>query len=153
MTEAHDQVITNHYVIHYPAHAPREEDPNYHAFNAYHRKFSPTAVCWLGERLGLDQCQDARGQSMLDQPGHKGIELHHAHIEFATINMIDLSVLHADFPLITTMEEAAAWAETAENFMWLCAKHHRGEGGIHHLAAADWNAQMYIRNLIGPFKA
>jgi hypothetical protein len=46
----------------------------------------------------------------------------------------------------------AAWAETDANFMWLCAKHHRGAGGIHHAAAADFEAELYIRDLIGPFK-
>lgn len=151
-TPKHDQKVTNHYVVHYPEHSPREGDPNYVTFNAYHRLHSPTAVCFMGARLGLDQCADAQGLPMLDQPGHPGIELHHAHLEFATINSVDLAVLSADYPQITTMEEALAWAETAENFVWLCAKHHRGAGGIHHAAAADWAAELYIRDLIGPFE-
>jgi hypothetical protein len=101
--------------------------------------------------LGYDQCADAQGKAMLDQPGHPGLELHHKIIEFATINSVDLAAFTKDHPTITTQKELMAWAETADNFMWLCAKHHRGVGGIHHAAAADWAAEMYIRDLIGPF--
>ena len=32
--------------------------------------------------------------------------------------------------------------------MWLCLKHHRGAGGIHHAAYADYEAQKYVHNLI-----
>lgn len=89
---------------------------------------------------------------MLDQPGHSGLELHHRVIEFSLINSVDLAAVALDFPELDTAEEVAAWCETAPNFLWLCAKHHRGAGGIHHAAAADWTAEMYIRDLIGPFE-
>ena len=86
---------------------------------------------------------------MLDQPGHPGLELHHKVLEFSLINSVDLSALNFDFPDVTDVE---AWAETDPNFMWLCAKHHRGVGGIHHAAASDFEAELYIRDLIGPFE-
>lgn len=89
---------------------------------------------------------------MTDQPGHPGLELHHKILEFATINAVDITALDVDFPDLTDLEKVKAWAETEPNFMWLCAKHHRGAGGIHHAAAADWAAELYIRDLIGPFK-
>jgi len=152
MTAGHDQRVTNHYVIHFPEHAPRESDPNYAAFNAYHRLNHARSVCLVGSRLGFEQCADAQGHEMLDQPGHPGLELHHKILEFATLNSVDLVALALDFPAVTTTEELLAWAETAANFMWLCPKHHRGAGGIHHAAAADWSAELYIRDLIGPFE-
>jgi hypothetical protein len=152
VTDAHDQKITNHYVIHFPEHAPRENDPNYKLFNAYHKKNEPISVCFMGAKLGFGQCSDAFGHPMMDQPGHPGLELHHKIIEFATINMVDLTVFSKDFPGVDTMEKLMKWAETVDNFMWLCAKHHRGAGGIHHAAFADWTAEMYIRDLIGPFE-
>ncbi len=31
-----------------------------------------------------------------------------------------------------------------------CAKHHRGFGGVHHAAAADWEASQYVQNLLTP---
>lgn len=151
MTDAHDQQVVNHYVIHYPAHEPRTGDPNYAAFEAYHRANEATAVCYVGHRLGFDQCADAQGKPMADQPGHPGLELHHKILEFATINEVDVTALDVDFPDLTDLDKVKAWAETEPNFMWLCAKHHRGAGGIHHAAAADWAAEMYIRDLIGPF--
>jgi hypothetical protein len=150
-TPAHNQPITNHYVMHFPVHEPRENDPNYPAFNAYHKAHEATAVCDMGQRLGLDQCADAQGKSMLDQPGHPGLELHHKHIEFATINEVDVTVFAADFPGVDDPAKIAAWAETADNFLWLCPRHHRGVGGVHHAAASDWEAERYIRDLIGPF--
>lgn len=152
MPSEHDQTVTNHYVLHYPAHAPREGDPNYKAFQAYHKQNARIAVCYVGKRLGFDQCADAQGKPMTDQPGHPGLELHHKILEFATINAVDITALDVDFPDLTDLEKVKAWAETEPNFMWLCAKHHRGAGGIHHAAAADWAAELYIRDLIGPFK-
>jgi hypothetical protein len=151
LTEAHDQRTTNHYVIHYPAHEPRESDPNYAAFTAYHRVHEATSTCFVGARLGLDQCADVKGHRMLDQPGHPGLELHHRILEFATINAVDLVAFAVDYGKMS-LSELLAWAESEENFMWLCAKHHRGAGGIHHAAAADWSAELYIRDLIGPFE-
>jgi hypothetical protein len=100
-TPAHDQTVTNHYVIHYPDHAPRAGDPNYVAFNAYHRANEATAICYVGQRLGLDQCADAQGQAMLDQPGHPGLELHHKVLEFSLINAVDLAAVVLDYPDLT----------------------------------------------------
>lgn len=150
-TPEHNQSVVNHYVIHYPAHEPRTGDPNYSAFEAYHRANEATAVCYVGRRLGFDQCADAQGKAMLDQPGHPGLELHHKILEFATINEVDIAALDVDFPDLTDLDKVKAWAETEPNFMWLCAKHHRGAGGAHHAAWADFEAEMYIRDLIGPF--
>lgn len=73
-------------------------------------------------------------------------------LEFAVVNAVDLKALQVDFPDLTDLAAVEAWAETAPNFLWLCAKHHRGAGGIHHAAAADYEAEKYIRDLIGPFK-
>lgn len=152
MPSEHDQTVTNHYVLHFPAHEPRAGDPNYSAFEAYHRANEATAVCYVGKRLGFDQCADAQGGPMLDQPGHPGLELHHKILEFATINAVDIAALDVDFPDLTDLDKVKAWAETEPNFMWLCAKHHRGAGGAHHAAWADFEAEMYIRDLIGPFE-
>lgn len=154
MIEAHDQTTVNHYVMHYLAHHAREGDPYYPLFNAFHRKHSDAAVCHVGHRLGYDQCADAKGKRMIwqrDPTGHSGLELHHSVLEFATLNSVNLKAVMRDFPDLTSMEKVLAWAESEPNFMWLCAKHHRGPGGIHHAAAADWEAELYIRNLIGPF--
>lgn len=149
---AHDQRVTQHYVISYPPHPARVDDPHYGAFNAYRRHHAKTAVCFVGQRLGFDQCADAQGHPMLNQPGHPGLELHHKVLEFSLINAVDLAAIALDFPDLTDAEKVAAWAETEPNLVFLCAKHHRGAGGIHHAAAADYEAELYIRNLIGPFE-
>jgi hypothetical protein len=153
VTEEHDRRITNHYILHFPAHEPRESDPHYAAFNAYHRHHSKTSVCYVGRRVGFDQCADAKGKSMKDQPGHPGLELHHKVIEFSLVNGVDLAAISLDFPDLDNAEELAAWCESEPNFMWLCAKHHRGAGGIHHAAYADFAGELYVRDLIGPFES
>jgi hypothetical protein len=89
---------------------------------------------------------------MLDQPGHAGLELHHKTLEFSLINAVDIDAIELDFPDLTDIDKVAEWAETEENLLFLCPRHHRGAGGIHHAAAADWAAELYIRDLIGPFE-
>ena len=135
--DAHDQTVTNSYVVHYPPHYPREEDPHYKDFNAYRQATHGTAVCSLGQHRGdLSECA---GQ----------LELHHAHIEFSLQNGVDLKWLEVDYPGVSDPEQVGAWVESAENLMWLCEKHHRGVGGIHHASASDYEAEKYVRNLIG----
>lgn len=69
-------------------------------------------------------------------------------LEFALLNSVDADALRKDFPDLTDAEKVTAWAESDENFMWLCAKHHRGHGGAHHAAFADFTAELYVRGLI-----
>lgn len=138
-TPAHDQSATHKYTIHYPEHLPREDDPHYKAFNAYRRHHIDSAVCYVGERAGHDQCAG-------------GLELHHTVLEFATVNAADPKALHKDFPEIpedATPEQIADWAESSPGeFRFLCVFHHRGHGGAHTAAHADWEAQLYVPGLI-----
>lgn len=135
--DAHDQAITNAYIVHYPSHEPREDDPHYKDFNAYREATKATAVCAIGgHRQDFSECDG-------------GLELHHAHIEFSLQNGVDLKWLEVDYPGVSNPDEVGKWVESAENLMWLCVKHHRGAGGIHHAAYADYEAQKYVRNLIG----
>lgn len=139
MTAAHDQTTTHKYTVHFPDHAPREDDPHYKAFNAYRRHNIEGAVCYVGERAGHEQCSG-------------GLELHHTVLEFATINAADPKALHKDFPEIAedaTADEIAAWAESSPGeFRFLCTFHHRGHGGAHVASHADWSAQLYVPGYI-----
>lgn len=152
VTAAHDQGVTNRYTLTYPDHAPRATDPHYKAFNAYRRAHIDTAVCLVGVRVGFDQCSDALGASMLTQPsvGGHGLEAHHKVLEFALLNSVDLKALMVDFPFLIDSAAVDAWAESEGNLEFICAKHHRGSGGIHHAAYADFEASMYVRSLISP---
>ncbi len=147
---AHDQKVTNRYVLHYPPHAPREDDPHYHAFHPYRTAHADVAVCYVGSRVGYDQCADAQGRAMPHQPrkGGLGLELHHSHLEFALLNSVDVEAIRKDFPDLTDAAKVVAWAESDANFMWLCARHHRGSGGAHHAAYADFLAEPYVRGLV-----
>jgi hypothetical protein len=135
-TPAHTQHTTHQYWIHYPAHPPRKNDPHYTDFNEYRRRTKNTAKCAIGaHRNDYTEC-------------HGNLELHHAHVEFSLQNGIDLKWLENDYPGISNPHDIGAWVETAENLQWLCEWHHRGSGGVHVTAAADYEAEKYVRNLI-----
>lgn len=149
VTPAHSQQVSNHYHLAYPAHQPREGDPHYLAFNVFRRANVATAVCYVGRRVGFDECRDAQGAPVDPQPnGGHGLELHHHFLEFAVINAVDLAAIEVDFPNLTNADKVADWAETDPNFMWLCAKHHRSMTGAHHAAFADFEASLYVQNLL-----
>lgn len=150
ITVAHTQRVTNTYLLSYPDHAPRATDPHYKAFAAFRAAHVAAAVCFVGQRVGFDQCSDALGAPMLEQPcalGH-GLELHHKVLEFSLLNSIDLKALIVDYPFLVDSDAVAAWSEGAGNLEFICAKHHRGVGGIHHAAYADFEAELYVRNLV-----
>jgi len=135
---AHAQKAAHSYSIHYPAHPAREDDPHYKDFEEYHRRTRATAKCAVGEHRGdFSECS-------LDKP----LELHHSHVEFSLQNGVDLAWLEKDYPGISDPDQVGAWVESADNLTWLCEFHHRGSGGVHVAAAADYEAEKYIRGLI-----
>lgn len=136
---AHDQPETKRYVVHYPAHPARTDDPHYVDFEAYRRRTHATAQCAVGAHRGdFSECS-------LDQP----LELHHAHVEFALQNGVDLAWLEKDYPGISDPTTVGAWVESAANLVWLCVAHHRGHAGAHVASASDYEAEKYVRGLIG----
>lgn len=147
---AHSELITNHYLMHFPAHEPRAGDPHYVDFETFHRLYRPNARCYVGERIGFDECKDEHGQlAPAPENGEQpGLELHHAHIEFALQNAIDLAALEKDYPGISDPDTLGKWVESGANFRWLCSYHHRGASGAHKASHSDWEASQYIRGLI-----
>jgi hypothetical protein len=135
---AHTEPVTHHYQIRYPDHFPRETDPHYVDFNAFHRAHHATAKCAVGEhRNDYSECDESAP-----------MELHHAHIEFALQNGVNLAWLEVDYPGVSSADEVGAWVETGANFVWYCVFHHRGHGGAHVASAADFEAEKYVRGLI-----
>ncbi len=137
-TPAHEQSETHKYVIHFPEHAPRATDPHYAAFEALKKHLKATGKyrCFVGERIGFDQCEG-------------DLEAHHRILEFSLINAVDLDALKKDFPALTDLSQVPAWAESDDNIEILCVKHHRSAGnGVHAVAFSDWEAGLYIRNLL-----
>lgn len=148
---AHDQTESHHYVVHFPPHPARKDDPHYVDFDHYHRKTRPTARCYVGERVGFGDCRDAQGHPCPppaangEQPG---LELHHAHVEFSLQNGISLTALEKDYPGISDTTCVGEWVESEANFRWLCCFHHRGPGGAHTASHSDWEASAYVIGLI-----
>jgi hypothetical protein len=138
---AHTQKTTHSYLIHFPDHAPREQDPYYadfHHFKANRRK-AGTYTC--------DFAVEHRGGNTSECDLTKPLEAHHRIIEFAVMNSVDLSLLEHDYPGISLMT-IGKWTESATNLMLLCVPHHRGHMGVHVASASDYAATFYIRNLI-----
>lgn len=133
---AHTQKVTHSYLLRYPAHEPRTADPFYKDFAAYRRRTVKTAQCSIGlHRNDFTECAG-------------GLELHHSHIEFATMNSIDMAWLERDYPGVSDPNQVGAWVESAKNLMWLCERHHRGDDGVHLLTASDWEAIKYVKGLV-----
>lgn len=159
---AHTGLVTRSYTLHYPEHPARASDPHYKDFNHFHRKFGPTARCAFAVRF------DPPDAAPLVLGGHGGyskrligageiiagcdlthpMELHHAHVEFSLQNGVDLAVLERDYPGISDPSQIGAWVESAANFEWLCAFHHRGHAGVHVAASSDFEASRYVLGLI-----
>ena len=100
-TPAHTQAVAHRYVVHYPPHPARQDDPHYVDFDHYHRKHRATARCYVGERIGWQDCRDEHGRPCPppeDGGQQPGLELHHAHVEFSLQQGIDLAALERDFP-------------------------------------------------------
>lgn len=160
MTDAHDQTETHHYIVHFPPHPARTDDPHYRDFNHFHRTYGPTARCLFAEHASLP---DDPAPTLQSAAPHRHIglgeqragcdvtspmELHHAHVEFALQQGVDLALLEKDYPGISSPDEVGAWVESGANFMWLCVFHHRGPGGAHTASASDWEAEKYVQGLI-----
>lgn len=150
---AHSAKQTHHYTLHFPPHPARVDDPHYADFNAYHRKTRATARCYIGERIGFEDCRDAQGNDCppaADGSEQPGLELHHAHIEFSLQNGVDLAALEVDYPGVSDPNSVGAWVESATNLRWLCAFHHRGASGAHTATHSDFEAAQYVQGLITP---
>lgn len=137
-TPAHTQSTTLHVAEWYPAHGPRESDPHYHLFHEAHARLLKAGklVCWVCGKDGA-----ASG---------KPIELHHAKVEFALANGIDLPRFEAAFPelepIIHGDEDAfLSWIEGEGNLLCLCKLHHTGVEGIHNLPYPIWECLRYWR--------
>jgi hypothetical protein len=148
---AHEQAQTHHYIVHFPPHPARKDDPHYADFNHYHREHRAAARCWIGERLGYGDCMDEHGHPCPppgDDGEQPGLELHHHVIEFSLQNGIDLAALEKDYPGVSDASSVGAWVESGSNFRWLCTNHHRGPAGAHTASHSDWSASAYVQGLI-----
>lgn len=141
MVDAHSQDVSHSYVMHYPAHPARKDDPHYVDFEAYRKAHIGTARCAVGlHRNDYSECSS--GDS------NEGLELHHKHVEFALQNGVDLQWLERDYPGISDAKDVGAWVETGANFEFLCEFHHRGHGGVHVASSSDYEAEHYVKGLI-----
>ena len=139
MTAAHSQTVDHRYSVHYPEHAPRKSDPHYQDFRKYkrNRKTEGTYHCDFAAKYRNGDFSECDGQ----------IECHHAHIEFAVQNGVDLSLLEKDYPGVSK-QEIGAWVESAANLELLCTFHHRGHGGTHVASQSDYEGEKYVKNLL-----
>jgi hypothetical protein len=139
--KTHVQKVTHNYAVRFPDHQAREDDPNYVDFNHIKRQWMKDPEKWqcaIGKHRGdFTECS-------LDKP----LELHHAHIEFALMNSVNLEWLERDYPGVSDPAKLGAWVESADNLLVLCEFHHRGHGGVHVASASDYEGLKYIKGFI-----
>jgi len=138
---AHEQISTHSYLVHYPEHPARRDDPHYVDFNHIHAAWKKDPDLW---QCAIGKHRNDFSECSLDKP----LELHHAHVEFSLQNGVDLAWLEADYPGVSDPATVGAWVETAANLVVLCVNHHRGAGGVHVATASDYEAAKYVRGLI-----
>jgi len=132
---AHSQKTTHNYVMHFPWHYPRPQDPHYIDFEHYRKTHIATAKCAYADSASADLCTTQ-------------LELHHKVIEFSLQNGVDFAVLEKDFPGISDPNSVGAWVESDPNFIFFCSFHHRGHGGVHNASSSDFTAEKYVKDLI-----
>jgi hypothetical protein len=136
MTAAHDQMMTIHILSHVPEHAPREDDPHYHLFEAAKARL---------KRQGLWKC------IIGDELCEGNPELHHTHVEFSQINQVDEAKVAQALGLhFESDEDFQVWAESPGNLEVLCANHHRAHYGIHMIPGPLWEALRFHKTGTGP---
>ena len=130
ITPAHDQSEVIHLLRHYEAHHTRAGDPYYKYFTATKRKL---------KAAGLYKCAIAA-----TEPQDCGgiLTLHHAGIEYATQNSIDLDKLNQLLGLKMTPEQFKVYVESPGNLEVLCTDHHlQGHPfSVHQIPHGDWEA-------------
>lgn len=139
---AHAQSETHRYQVHFPEHGPRESDPHKSDFDEYkrRRKKAGTWYCDFAHTY-----RDDTTECDLTHP----LECHHAVIEFALANGVDLARLEKWYPGVSSMG-IGKWIDDAAgaNLVLLCVWHHRGHGGVHTLSASDYEAYKFVEGLI-----
>ena len=160
VTAAHAQTASHRYVMHYPWHYPRANDPNYVDFEAYRKAHVADARCTFALHATLDSdtgpIRQTAAPHRLIGPGEvraqcdttHPLELHHHFIEFSLQNGVDLALLEKDYPGVSDPDKVGAWVESGTNLEFLCVWHHRGQGGAHSAAASDYMAEQYVHSLI-----
>lgn len=130
ITPAHSQPEEIHLLRHYQAHHTRAGDPYYKYFQATKRKLKEGGlyVC----ALAALEAADCEG----------GMTLHHAGVEYASQNSIDLGKLNVLLGLTMSAEQFRIYVESPGNLEVLCEGHHlQGHRfSVHQVPHADWEA-------------
>lgn len=137
---AHDQKVSHSYVIHYPAHEPRDEDPHKADFEEYkrRRREANTYHC----DFATEHRDGDTSECDLTHP----LEAHHNHLEFALQNGADPTLLNEQYPGVLDVG-VGPWIDSDKNLVLLCVAHHRGHQGVHVLSASDFEASKVVRKL------
>lgn len=138
---AHVTKVSRRYSLHYAAHDPRAHDPHKADFDEYKRR-RKAAAQWYCDFAAANRDFDS-SECDLTVP----LECHHAVIEYALQNGVDLKHLEGFYPGVSSVG-VGAWIDSADNLTLLCRWHHRGHGGVHIVSASDWEAYKFVKGLV-----
>lgn len=137
----HVQRITHNYIVRYPAHPGRADDPWHADFEEFKRRrqTSGSYYCDFSQQFRSGDSSECN----LTAP----LEAHHSIIEYALQNGVDIKLLEQFYPGVSQMG-IGKWIDSDQNLTLLCLWHHRGHGGVHIISAADYAAYKFVRGLI-----
>ncbi|GAC1530318.1 MAG: hypothetical protein NVS2B16_37300 [Chloroflexota bacterium] len=134
MTSAHSMTENITLLQIFPEHEPRASDPHYAAFNKARARLKKLGAlkCWIGN----DDCSTKYP-----------IELHHATVEFALANIVDVPHFQQLYPefSVKSDEEFLTWIEGEGNLLPICKMHHTGVLGIHTIHYPGWLVQRFMK--------
>jgi hypothetical protein len=140
----HTRNMSNHYVVHYPAHEPRKNSAIY---NKTHKKMKDLPCFICGKTNEADGIH---------------VETHHFFVQKAFQNVIDwkkfgdfadkcqnlhtgeLMGTHFDWEEVALNPDL--FVDSPFNMVVLCKEHHTSGGrGIHHVPFPEWIAQKFVK--------
>lgn len=111
-----------------PGHDPRTETPAF-------RHAREQLIVVLDKPCVICGIRHSQGGAM---------QAHHSPIERSYVDACDWRKVHRDFPQVVSQQTLLDFVDSAANLLILCAEHHIGWTGIHHVDHPSWIAQKYL---------
>jgi hypothetical protein len=134
---AHNEVLTIRLRCLFPPHIPRTSDTHYRWFEEARARLKKSGklVCWINNH-------DCQGE----------IQLHHALIEYALINDVDIEKFKHLYPEFHVLNDEDFYrvVESEGALTCLCFRHHIGDLGIHVIPYPGWVVQRVLKDGVEP---
>ncbi len=143
LTHVHETHLSMSVIELSPPHDPREDTPIYRATHA-RLVIKEDRPCFICAVRYSDLRDPVRRNDLAINPMQAVTqETHHWPIERSLASAIDGDLLAKDYPSVLQYKTLIEWIDSEFNMLVLCSTCHRGETGVHHVAAQDFFAAKY----------